>query len=243
MAAYQASLNASDAYRKAGYRGRDAAAGGYEILRKPHVAAAIAEKMEDRLEKLEISADDLLRRAEQILTADARKITSHHIGACRYCWGIDHHFQWRTPREFSEAVELHMLKGEAYCANHPPPEMEGGYGYRKTAKPHPDCPECDGLGITYTVFADTRDIPEDALVLFEGVKETRNGIEIQMASKQAAFDVLAKAKGLAVNKHELTGKDGKPIQHDVKVKAKVVLVPAKAHAPIEVRSAPKADDT
>jgi len=203
VAEYLVSLNASAAYRAAGYKGKDAAAGGYEILRKPHIAAAIAEKTEKRLEKLGLSADDLISRAESILSADARKITSHHIGACRYCWGIDHHYQWRTPREFSEAVELHMLKGEAYCASHPPPEMEGGYGYRKTAKPNPECPECDGLGLSYTVFADTRDIPVEALILFEGVKETRNGLEIQMASKQAAFDTLAKAKGLLVNKHEL----------------------------------------
>lgn len=137
VANYLISRNASDAYRKAGYCGQDDAAGGYEILRKPHVAAAITERMENRLEKLEIPVDDLLRRAEQILTADARKITSHHIGACRYCWGIDHHFQWRTPREFSEAVELHMLKGEAYCANHPPPGARGRIWLQADPAPKP----------------------------------------------------------------------------------------------------------
>ena len=60
-----------------------------------------------------------------------------------------------------------------------------------------------------------------------------------MASKQASFDLLAKHHGLLVQKHEVTGKDGKPIEHDVKVKARVVMVPPKMQAPIETRPIPK----
>lgn len=41
VAEYLVTLNASAAYRAAGYKGKDAAAGGYEILRKPHVAAEV----------------------------------------------------------------------------------------------------------------------------------------------------------------------------------------------------------
>lgn len=226
---YLVSLNASDAYRRAGYKSKSPNVDGPALLANPRIAEAIAQATQQRFERLDLDADALIKRAETILKADARQLTGHHIGACRYCWGIDHEYQWKTPREWREADE------EAEKRDKPSPSQAGGYGYRITRKPNPDCPECSGLGIPYTQFADTRDLSGDALLLFEGVKETRNGIEIQMASKQAAFDLLAKHHGLAVNRHEVTGKDGKPIQHDVKVKAKVVLVPPKVEAPTETR--------
>lgn len=201
-AAYLASLNASDAYRKAGYKGRDHAAGGYEILRKPHVAAAIAVNMEQTLQKLSLTADDIVAKLEMIVTADPAKLTGLHIGACRYCWGIEHHYQWRTPREYSEAVELHMLKDEAYCAKHPEPEQNGGYGYRKTARPNPACPECEGLGAPYVVFADTRDMDPAERELFLGVKQTQHGIEYKMADKTHALDQLAQRTGIFKQRDE-----------------------------------------
>lgn len=226
---YLLSLNAADAYRKAGYKSKSPQVEAAKLLTKPNIAQAVAEATQQRFERLELDADALIKRAEAILQADARQLTGHHIGACRYCYGLSHEYQWKTQREWREACD------EAEMRDKPLPSEAGGYGYRITNKPNPDCPECAGLGIPYTHFADTRDLSGDALLLFEGVKETRNGIEIQMASKQAAFDLLAKHRGLAVTKHELTGKDGKPIQHDVKVKAKVVLVPPKVEAPVEVR--------
>lgn len=228
VAEYLVSLNASEAYRKAGYKGKNANQGGYEILMKPHIQAAIAKEQAERFDRINLNGDDLLRRAGTILTADARKLTSHHIGSCRYCWGVEHHFQWKTEREWlAEDAENEPL---------------GGFGYRITNKPNPDCPECSGLGEPYTVFADTDDLPEDVAILFEGVKETRQGKEILMASKQAAFDTLAKHHNLLITKHELTGKDGKPIAHDVKVRAKVVMVPPKDIAVVEVNDAPKGED-
>ena len=233
---YLCNLNGTQAAIRAGYSKRSAASIARENLIKPHILAALQEQIKARFERLEINADDLIRRAATIMMADARELTSYHIGACRYCHGIEHHYQWRTPREFSEAVELHMLKGEACGANHPPPEEEGGYGYRKTAKPNPICPECDGLGEPFAVFADTRNLSPDAALLFEGVKETRDGIQFIMASKQAAFDIRAKHYGLMTEKVEHTGKDGKPIQHQVG--ARVIIVPAKVPSPITVRPMP-----
>jgi len=196
VAAYLVTLNASDAHRKAGYVGKSHAVNGHNLLRKPNVAAAIAAGKAATLEKMEMAAEDIVAKLELIANADPSKLTGHHIGACRYCYGVDHHYQWRTPREFSEAVELHMLKGEAYAANHPPPEQEGGYGYRKTARPRPDCPECEGLGQPYVIFADTRDMDPAERELFLGVKTTQHGIEYKMADKAHALDQLAKRTGV-----------------------------------------------
>lgn len=56
-----------------------------------------------------------------------------------------------------------------------------------------------------------------------------------MASKEKAFDILARIHRLLVGRHEYTGKDGAPIAHDHKVKARVILVPPKVEAPLETR--------
>lgn len=245
MREYLVSLNASDAYRKAGYRAKDANVAGPRLLADVRIAAEIARQNSERMERLGIEADDLLRRAQTILEADARELTEHHIGACRYCWGIENQFQWKTEREFRHAhlaAKLKLPKKPTLDQRAALPDDDGGYGYRITKKPNPECPECSGLGIPYSRFADTRDLSKDAAILFEGVKEGKDGIEIKMASKQAAFDLLAKHHGLAVQKHEVTGKDGKPIEHDHKIKARVVLVPPKVAAPIETRPLPNPDE-
>jgi phage terminase small subunit len=202
VAHYLVSRNASDAYRKAGYAAKDANVCGPRLLANVLIAAAVAEGQGKLLEKLSLTADDIVAKLELIATADPTRLTALHIGACRYCWGIEHHCQWRTPREFSEAVELHMLKGEAYCANHPPPEQEGGYGYRQTRRPNPDCPECDGLGRPYVVFADTRDMDPAERELFLGVKQTQHGIEYRLSDKAHALDLLAQRTGVFAKRDE-----------------------------------------
>lgn len=237
---YLVSLNASDAYRKAGYAAKNAHVDGPKLLANPRVAAEIAKANSARFERLEIDADALLKRAETILTADPRELTSHHIGACRFCFGIDFQFQWKTEREFREtrlAAKLKLPKKPTPDHIAALPTNEGGFGYRHNREPNPDCPECGGAGVPYAVFADTRKLSDAAALLFEGVKETRNGLEFMMASKEAAFDVLAKHKGLLVSKHEVTGKDGKPIEHNVR--ARVVVVPPKVESPTETRPLPK----
>ncbi len=72
------------------------------------------------------------------------------VGACRYCHGgIEHDYQFRTRREYDEACAGAVAKEQA------PPSNKGGYGYRRSAQPHPDCPECDGLGSGFVHAADT----------------------------------------------------------------------------------------
>lgn len=202
VAEYLVSLNASDAFRKAGYKGKAVSALASQLLAKPSIQAAVVKAKAEKLEKISLTSDDIVAKLELIVTADPAKLTGHHIGACRYCWGIEHRYQWRTYREYTEAVELHMLKGEAYCANHPEPDAEGGMGYRKTARPNPDCPECEGLGAPYVIFADTRDMEPAERELFLGVKQTQHGIEYKMADKAHALDQLAQRTGVFKQRDE-----------------------------------------
>ncbi|MCA0421925.1 MAG: terminase small subunit [Proteobacteria bacterium] len=241
---YLTDLNATQAAIRAGYSKKTAKQQGSRLLSYDDVAARITHLAADRVNRLRISADDLLIRAETILKADPRELTEHRIGACRYCWGIDHEYQWKTKREFREVLARATAKlprKPTVAQRDALPTEEGGYGYKVTRDPNPECPECGGLGSPFVQFADTRKLSPEAAILFEGVKETKDGIEIKMASKDRAFDTLAKHHKIAVETHEHTGKDGKPIEHDVKVKARVVLVPPKAMAPSETRPIPKED--
>lgn len=237
---YLSDFNGTQAAIRAGYSAKTAGQAATRLLKNVHIRSAIQEQVAERFNRLDITADTLLARAATVMQTDVRQLTSHHIGACRHCHGFDFAFQWRTSREFHEALRAYERKSEAAQEREEPPSDHGGYGYRRTARPNPACPECDGLGEPYVVFADTRDLSPEAAVLFEGVEETRNGLKFLLASKQAAFDTLAKYHGLATQKVEHTGKDGKPIEHAVT--AKVVVVPAKVPASSTTRPLPDEDD-
>jgi hypothetical protein len=227
IAEYLVSLNAADAYRKAGYSPKGANVEAKKTLTKPHIAAEIVRRLDDRYKRLEIDADALLKRAETILTADPRELTGLHVGACRYCYGEDHNYQWKTKREWEAACLTAEQDGQ------PHPRSEGGFGYNITKRPKQDCPECNGLGSRYVWLADTRDLSPQAQILFEGVKQTKGGLGIVQASKAAAFKLLANHLGLMTQKHEIGGTDGKPVETSSTIR--VIIVPAKVPAEISKR--------
>jgi phage terminase small subunit len=218
IAEYLVSLNAADAYRKAGYSPKGANVEARKILTKPHIAAEIVRQLGERYKRLGIEADALLKRAETILTVDPRELIQHHHGACRYCYGNDHEYHWKTSREFREACKLGERTGEPMLTD------VGGYGYRVTIPPKHDCPECYGLGVSYVLYADTRALSPAAQILYEGIKKTRNGPELKMASKQEAFNLLAKHFGLMSGKPARTATNEK--QSDQRAKARIVILPA-----------------
>jgi hypothetical protein len=230
---YLLSLNASDAYRKAGYSQKNADVNAARMLVNDRVAAAIAEEMEKRAAKLQIEADDVLRRLWIEATADRRELTEHRIGSCRYCWGFEYHYQWKTEREYRQAVEQWRLLPEKAREIAQRPTDDGGYGYR-LARPHnPECPECDGLGRPFTVFADTSTMSPEAAAIFGGVKETKDGKQFVIADRSRALELVGKHLGMFKDLSEVTGKNGGPIEHSVK--AKIVKVPAKEAAVVTTR--------
>jgi hypothetical protein len=241
---YTLSGNATDAYVKAGYSPKNARISASRMLTFVNVAAAIAEgraRIAAKAEaEFEVRQTDILNKLVAAAFADRNELTQHRIGPCRYCYGIGHAFQWRTHREFADAMEAYMLKGEAYHANHTPPDDEGGYGYRRTVVPHPDCPECDGLGIGFVLFADTTRLSEEGRALFDGVKVTKEGTEIKLPDRARALEALGKHIGMFRDKLEVTGKDGQAIQTGAK--ARVIIVPAKIPAQTTVRPMSDQDD-
>jgi len=68
VAEYLIDLNATAAYQRAGYagRGHSAEVCAHLLLKKPHVQAAVAEANAKRLKRVALTADDVLKRLEDL---------------------------------------------------------------------------------------------------------------------------------------------------------------------------------
>lgn len=230
---YLACLNASQAYRKAfNYKGKNANVLGPQLLAKPSVSAAIAAKQAVVLEKLDLKADDVVERYTRIALADPGELTQHRIGSCRFCHGIDHEFQWKTPREFRKALleaELRLPKKATRKQKEALPSDEGGFGYDLTRDPNPDCPECNGLGVPYVTFADTTKLSDDARLLFEAVEQTNTGLKLKITDRAKALEAVAKHLGVLKDKVEHDVSD--PLKDLIKAVQGTPLLPGSANAP------------
>ena len=77
---YLVDLNATQAAIRAGYSKSTAGSIGGEILQKPEIQAAIAERMAERASRTEITQDRVLQELARIAFGDARRVMS---------WGPD----------------------------------------------------------------------------------------------------------------------------------------------------------
>lgn len=202
---YLKDRNATQAAIRAGYSERTAKEQGYRLLTNVHVSARINELMRERAQRLEIETTDVLQRLWEKATADVNELIRVEHRCCRYCWGTDHEYQWRTPRELKDAqnaaikelaqgnADTLMAIGAAIDEGRAVPGLPddaGGYGFDATANPNPDCPECNGEGITHVAIADTR--AAMAHPLYEGVKQTQHGIEVKIADRSKALEQVAR---------------------------------------------------
>lgn len=81
-------------------------------------------------------------------------------------------------------------------------------------KPDKDCYFCFGEGIGESHAKDTRRLKGSARLLYAGVRETKEGIEIKMHDQPAALMAVAKHLGMLVEKREVSGPNGGPIQNE-----------------------------
>lgn len=208
---YLVELNATQAAIKAGYSKKTAEVIGFENLRKPKIQAAIQAAMDQRAERTEIKADDVLKYWHDIATADPNELIHVRRICCRHCYGIDHEYQWRDEKEYQQAVR--MAKQQAKESEKPPaiPADAGGYGYDRLLRPHPKCPYCWGEGHMEVHAEDTRFLSPKAKLLYAGVKQTRDGFEIKMRDQDKAMENVARHLGMFVDRKEITGADGGPV--------------------------------
>ncbi|CZY37890.1 terminase small subunit [Enterobacter asburiae] len=188
VAEYLKDNNATAAAARAGYSDPNY---GRQLITNPNVAQAIAQHQKASIARTLGSADEVLAQMWQLATFDANQLSQYRRGACRYCWGFGHQYQWRDAVEFEEKL------AEALAKKGKEPSDRGGYGYDHNREPNPSCPRCNGDGIGQPYFADTRKLSPDAALAYSGVKLGKNGVEITAISRERMYEAVMKRLGLA----------------------------------------------
>lgn len=218
--------NIRQAAIKAGFSPQSASQQASRALNNEKVKACIADLRKLRDERLQLQADDVLKRWVQIADADPNELIELRRRCCRYCYGTDHKYQ-RTPAEREAAYTGWDKTTKAGDTRDPFNEM-GGLGFDARKDPHPECPECFGEGVVVVFPKDTRLLSEAARRLFAGVETTKDGLKIKLRDQDAALLNVGKHRGMLVNKHEHAGPNGGKIPIEI---VGVEIVPPASVAP------------
>lgn len=201
---YLIDRNATQAAIRAGYSAKTAYSIGEQNLKKLEVKKAIEAGEAELAERNKITQDKVLNRLWEMATADPNELTRYTRVNCRFCWGIDHNYQW-TVGEFKRAIQ------HAHDTNAPEPKCEGGLDFDRLKAPNPDCPECRGEGVGYTYIADTTRVSDQAKLLYAGIKESQHGIEIKMNDQVAALIKAGQHIGMFKDRVELGNDPENPL--------------------------------
>jgi phage terminase small subunit len=188
--------NAAYAYEKAYDAGRVNPATvyrqGHRLLRHSKIAPILEARLtalgETLTDETELTVQRVVEEYITLWQANPDEVTGVRVGACRYCHGADHMYQW-TPAEFAEATR------KAELSELPLPDVAGGLDFDRTALPDPACPECRGEGQLRQVPVDTSKLSPGGRALFAGVKPTANGLEIKLRDRDKALENAAKIIG------------------------------------------------
>lgn len=189
----------ADAYRAASNKPElsvaSARSAASSLMCKTRVKAFLQFEIDKLVNDKEQLARKILGDQIAIATTDVNELVEHRRGACRYCYGQDHRYQF-TNAEWERLVEDYMHKcQEATDSGLPlPPEinLRGGLGYDRRKEPNTDCPECFGDGVSQVFVKDSRDLGV-AAALFAGVKRTKDGgVEMMIQDKSKAQLNLAR---------------------------------------------------
>ena len=207
---YLADLNATRAAAAAGYSKRTAKSTAHELMLTPKIQDAIQAAMKARADRLDIKADDVLRRLWGMANADTRELIEFRRGCCRYCWGAGHRYQ-RTAGEMErDRIEWDSLQDKARIGKDF--DERGGIGYHAKRDPNPECPECFGDGVGQVHMHDTRSLSPGAAQLYAGVKQGREGLlEVKAHSQHEALRDVGRHLGLFKDRTEVSGPDGSPL--------------------------------
>lgn len=171
-----------------------------KLNRDPKIVLRIQEIQTKAAEPLKVDREWLLRWWYNRMTYDPAEISNWAVGCCRHCHGDGFGYQWR-PSEFLRALS------DAELANQPLPDIAGGIDFNSRRAPVEGCPECDGKGIGRDNFTDTSELSDKARAAFDGIKRTKDGIEIITANRDKAAEMFAKLSGFDVVQVKLLADD------------------------------------
>ena len=179
------------------------------LLSLAKVQKAIAAGEAARLRRVEYSQDQMFNRLYSMLTADVGEIVEHRRENCRHCNGIDHKYQWKDKAEHERVCREITANAQGQAVELPP--TDGGFGFDPHALPNPDCPNCGGEGHGRTHINDTRFLSPGARMLYAGVKETQNGIEVKINDQLAVARLMMQHMGMLDPKLTLKGDKENPL--------------------------------
>jgi len=198
-----------------------------KLMASPRVRAVLDQASASAVQAVVFDRVDVLRHLVEIAEADPSKVSHVRRICCRYCHGITHKYQWRDEEEYWQAVAAVMdrnarrelehgkrLRRDPEAERDPDeevPSADGGFGWRRPAKPHPDCPRCFGEGEEDIFFADMSTLTGPERRLIAAVKRTKDGLEVKMRDQDGAINTIAQILKMLVNKSEVSGPDGGPI--------------------------------
>jgi phage terminase small subunit len=195
----------SDAYRENykcdGWTDQAISVEASKIAAKPIVAQRIRELVEAKRSVantvINFNVQKLLETYFAIAFVDPNELIAVRVGACRHCYGDGHGFQWKE-HEYVQALQ--KWEAEEKARKHsaepaPMPDIAGGFGYRFTADPCPDCPICEGEGVERVRPMDTTKLSQGAKLLYKGVQQTKDGIKIHFRDQDKALENLGRMLG------------------------------------------------
>lgn len=205
---YIVHLNGTQAAISAGYSQRSAKQQAYVLLGMPRVCERINELMDARAERVQTSADEVLRELLAVMRADATQITEFRRTCCRYCYGADNRYQ-RTRGEMERDRESHERMVREFVPGsgkvHPGAfDEKGGLGWDPRRDPNQQCEECFGEGHGRVRIRDTRTLVGDARRLFDGIKQGKDGIEAKIRDRTKPAELVGRHLGMWNDKLEVT---------------------------------------
>lgn len=214
---YVASLNATQSYLKAypdcSYD--SARSSSADLLAKPSIQLAVRIAQEELAERSKITAEKILQQWWDIATSDATELIEFRRHNCRHCHGVGFQYQWIDQAEFLAATKRAEAHNETAKENGYPamklPIDVGGFGFNPKAEPNKDCPQCLGDGHGDAFIHDTRTLSPQARRLYNGVKVTKDGVQVLMTDRGKALENIARHLGMFNDKLTLKGDPENPI--------------------------------
>jgi phage terminase small subunit len=171
---------------------------------KPRVRAALDELRNRMDEETIMERKDLMRMWSQAACADHNEFIEHRRVCCRYCYSPNGDYQEtraeRRVREkdYYERLSMSLMNSPAkkIVAKPGPFDELAGVLYDRRKPINLECTECFGEGIEHVMVKDTRKLSKGAKAAFQGVKVTKDGIEIKTMGREGMTDKLARAWGL-----------------------------------------------
>ena len=193
---------------------------GVRLLENPAVIAEMRYLRTRQASRTEIQADAVLQRWWLLATADVNELVQLRRVNCRYCYGANHEYQW-TPAEYDKVLLQHAkdVRKATNAGNEPPdaPNDTGGVDFNQWLPPNASCPECNGEGEPVQYVADTRTLSPAGRALYAGVDMTKDGPKLRMRCTEAALLNVAKHLGMHIDRKEVTGPGGEPLEIVVRV--------------------------